>query len=74
MVGQEFVKLVETFRKRISVQRICELMAVARTTYYSWRKQKGTQQKKNEIKMLMKNVRHINTDIVIVKSQVSFLN
>ncbi|MFB9220462.1 helix-turn-helix domain-containing protein [Kurthia sibirica] len=42
MVGQAFVELVETLRGQISVRRICELMGVARATYYRWKKQKGT--------------------------------
>lgn len=38
MVGQAFVELLETLRSQISVRRICELMGVARATYYRWRK------------------------------------
>lgn len=48
MVGQAFVELVETLRGQISVRRICELMGVARATYYRWRKQKGTQTTKEK--------------------------
>lgn len=48
VVGQAFVELVETLRGQISVRRICELMGVARATYYRWRKQKGTQTTKEK--------------------------
>lgn len=48
MVGQAFVELVAEFRGLISVQRICELMGVARATYYRWIKQKGIQTTKEK--------------------------
>jgi len=48
VVGQAFVELLETLRSQISVRRICELMGVARATYYRWRKPKGTQTTKEK--------------------------